>query len=364
MGANPETKDTPFTIPEEQVKEYLEQLRNGIVEDVVKQIRNDILKPPQGKEAEFMKAKEKFRDIIKALASGDIGKAKTLSESDEGGVFIPTEVSNQVARLMGEFGLVRKAGARTFPLKNSVRVPVFSGASLSTWGKEDVDYSAVSGSLFSSKTVSLDKLLSLIPITVELIEDAPALTDLLTLLVAEDMAKQEDQGVIFYNSGGGDPWDGLCFNSNVNEYTLSGDVDAEDWTALLTLRDTAPSSVKYTGAYFMHPSVWEHFRADKDNTGRPIFDLEKNTFAGRPVFEADFMPEIGSTSGGKPVVLYGDFRFVWIGEKGNITLEVLTQGTIGDINLITKDYRVLKFRKRQGWQAVMPTAFAVMKTAS
>jgi len=352
---------------EKRAQELIEKIKQGVTEEVKKEIEKELKENiiPQFTKGvdNKKKASETFRDIIKALWNNDWGQVKSLTETDEGGAFIPTEVSKEVARLMGQVGLVRKAGARVFSLNNPTKVPVFSGATLGSFTTEGATLTAVSDTLFSEVDFKLHKYISIIPMSVELLEDAPGLVDLLTVLVAEDLAAREDYACLMFDTASGDPWDGIIKVAD-NVYTLTGDITDGTWEDLVKLRDAAPYQVKYSGAYFMHPSVWSFYQSFKDSTNRPIFDLEKNTFAGRPVFEVPFLPAKGSTSGGKAVVVYGDFKYLWIGEKGGLSLEVMREATIGSTKLGEKDFRALKFRKREGAVVVKTDAFAVMKTAA
>ena len=83
------------------------------------------------------------------------------------------------------------------------------------------------------------------------------------------------------------------------------------------------------GAEYRRNAVWLmsdetalHLRTLKDDAGRYLWRDTDDTIFGRPVYTSPYMP--GATSGKSPI-LFGDFSFYWLMERGGIALKALRE---------------------------------------
>ena len=83
------------------------------------------------------------------------------------------------------------------------------------------------------------------------------------------------------------------------------------------------------GAEYRRTAVWlmsdetaMHLRTLKDSTGNYIWRDTDDTILGKPVYTSQYMPKIAS--GNKPV-LFGDFSFYWLMERGGVALKPLRE---------------------------------------
>ena len=85
-------------------------------------------------------------------------------------------------------------------------------------------------------------------------------------------------------------------------------------------------------------------RTLKDSTGNYLWRDADDTIHGRPVYTSPYMPGIGNNA--KPV-LFGDFSFYWLMERGGVTLKPLrekyaAQGAVGFIGTEFIDGRLVR----------------------
>lgn len=322
------------------------------------------------------------RRFVKALISKDYATLKELSPSnakalnvadqDDGGYLVPEPLANEIIRIAQTgYGLARQEFAYNLLTQgNSKRITAL-GSALSVYWVDEGEKKPASQPTFSLVTLALKKLVVIVPMTEEVVEDAGVdLTALVAQLIREAVDKEVD--LQFFNG------DGTVFTGLLNDTTIPSDVLAATKFAstvrpedVIGLADNTPLSVN--GKYYMHRTMLTKLRTlrqNADGTGDYLYNplgagAEGNgTLNGHAVVLSEAFPTLTEANAAdKPIMLYGDLkRGVAYGEKSDVKLKLLDQATITDvdgttvINLAEQDMLALRAVQRVGMKVTLASA--------
>jgi HK97 family phage major capsid protein len=339
-------------------------------------------------EIKSLDKKEKMASFIKAVFhkdSASLATFKAMSEGTDsaGGFVVPEEFAGEVNRIVEDFGLIAKL-ARKFPMKSdTLNVPRLS-ASVTVSYPGEATAGTASQPTFERVQLLSKTLVGLTPMSNELLEDADiSVVDLLTELFAEAIAGEMDkQGL----AGTGSPFTGILTDSGVTVVTgASGDTT---FTACATpsyarqlISQVKPWALQ--GASFvMHRTVWslmQTVRTISASSG-DYFSASYNpvvvgssqvqgfptamagTLWGYPVYLSDKMPT--TTAVTTKFIIFGSLKNVYVGMRKDLNISISQEGTIGGVSLFETNQSAIRVTARHAIAVGLPTAFAVLKTAT
>lgn len=324
------------------------------------------------KSARFVKALfAKDREVLSALSS----KAMTEGTAADGGFLVPDEFRSEIIRLVEDFGIIRKL-ARVIPMKrDTLNLPKVTASVTVSWPGEATAGTASIPTLAQVQLLA-KTLVGLTPLSNELLEDAD--TDTVALLVelfAEAIAGEEDnQGLV----GTGSPFTGVIAASGTTLVTMAAGKDTFAEADLDDYRDLI-SQVKATvlsgSAFFMHRSVWGLVQKLKENSQHvgafqnPIVTTVApqgvgiaGYLWGYPVYLSDKMPSTTAVS--TKFVIFGNLKFLYLGDRKQITMSVSQDATVGGVSLFEANMSAVRVTERVGITVGLASAFAILKTAS
>lgn len=262
--------------------------------------------------------------MIRAMRHKNMDEVRAVSTGTgaEGGYLLQTEVATEVLRLIPELGLYPRL-ARPWPMGEQ---KVDIGSVLSQMGAYwPGENNAITESFpsFGKLTLEAKKCGALIPIPIELIDDAtPNSGQLFTDLIREAIMKEIDRVGIAGRSvasGGSDVFDGLLYANSIVPTTLGtgktriSDVDPD---IFLTMQSAVPEGARENGSYLMETTVLDNVRKVKTSTGdyvnghfyTPPTGTEPAKLWGKPVYETSRLPAYSTTSQpSKRLALYGNW---------------------------------------------------------
>lgn len=333
---------------------------------------------------------ETTRKFLRALMAGDSKTVrelgmKAIDTSDDGsgadaGYLIPEPLANEVIRLESVgYGRARELFAYNLLTNGNTKRVTALGSTLSVFWVDEGEKKPSSQPSFSIVTLALKKLVTIVPMTEEAVEDAGIdLTGLVAQLIREAIDKEVD--LQFFN-GDGTVWTGIFNDTSIPTNELGSDEDIDDLTPddIIKLADDTPLGVD--GRYLMHRTVLTKVRTlrqNSDGTGDYLYnplagDGAWGTLNGYPVELVEAAPTRASATGtatpNLPIMMFGDFkRGVAYGEKSDVRLKLLDQATITDtdgetvINLAEQDMIALRAVQRVGMKVTLPTAMRRLVT--
>lgn len=207
--------------------------------------------------------------------------------------------------------------------------------------------------------------------------------DMLVELFAEALAVDLDRQAF---RGTGFPFTGIMYEPNVNVYNLaSGDDTFAEASVddLISMRSLVSSAALSGAAYYMHPTVWENFRKEREGsnggylvvgtmqTNGAAADQEARTpvqagnIDGYPVRLSDEMPALSETAVSTPFVIFGNLRYVLWGDRQQMAIAVSDSATLtASGNLFEKNMSAVRVEDRRAIAVALPKAFSIMKTAA
>ena len=341
----------------------IEELKS-IIKEVVQNEMSPYLEakrrlPAEGGE---QSTKEKLIGFVRSLSKG-------LAEGTPGtgGFLVPEEFRAEVLRIAKDVGYALRFATK-IPMKSDVmNIPSLSSSVSVSWVNEGAA-GTESTPAFQQVQLIAKKMLALTVISSELLEDASIeVVDLLTNLFAEAIASEVDKQVF---TGNGSPFTGILSNSNVNVVNMAtGKKSFKDvsFDNLIDAVSLVNVNAKKNASWFMHPTIVAILRKIKDKQDQyiwaPPIGTNPATILGYPVYEISSMPTVNNDNVGTPFIAFGDLKYVYIGLRSDMTVEVLKEATIGSVSLGQTDQQALRIRQRMAIAITLPGAFSVIKTA-
>jgi HK97 family phage major capsid protein len=370
---------------QELVKEVAGIVAPSVADEVVKRLsenrsaRKAIFGGASEKEvanSELIEKKMKVADFIKALYNKDFASVKAMSEgtTGDGGFLVPTYFASEVIRLAYVYGVAR-ANSRVVPMTGQIlKYPTASTVT----GYRIGEGSTITASkpTITQTTLTAKKLAVLVPMSVELVQDANVdVVDLLTRLSAEALAKIEDNWAFNGLAGG----EGIIQNSSVPSVIMTSGNTTYDKVTLDNLLDMISNldeSAITNAKFYMSLSVFNSIRKIQTNTGYPIVQLPGQgmpaTLWNIPVVFTRALPHATDQSqAGKAFIVLADLNFMLFGDRQQYTVDISRDATVIDtdgetsLNLFAQDMVALRVIERVDIEiAEAARAFVMLKTAA
>ena len=245
------------------------------------------------------------------------------------GYLLREELATQVYDLARAKSVVSRAGAVTVPLNEGRTLTLAGVASdpTSYWRHETVPVPATQAT-FNSKTIRLKTLAVLIPLSVELVEDAPNIVQIIESVIAQSLALKMDQAALA--GEGNDQPVGILNEEGTNEESGVGTPDnyADVSSAIESIQAANYPEEDASGlAWIANPRDFKTYDGLVDTTGQP---LQPTPWASqlRRMSTTSLEATAGSTS-----MVIGDFSQVILGVKpSGMRFEIFREGVASDEN--------------------------------
>lgn len=326
-----------------------------------------------------MKTKRKLPDDFPEILKRTPTSANQYEGSDAlGGYLVPTDLYNQVIRLVGEASLARRL-CLTIPMNTlSMRVPVRTSGPAVFWPGEGIAPDPTSvvfdGPLLTAKT-----MMAIEEITMELDEDSVvSLEPLMAQLFTEAVSTEENKQLFSCDTA---PFTGIVQTSNINDVYLGGSstsgashFSAVTYSDLVALMYSIDPRVIARGVFVMSTAAFQYIIGLKNSLGTPIFQTAYTALPfnqpfpdmtvgapgilmGRPCYFTNQLP-IDMSKKNTAMVIYGDFSKHAFGDRKALSIEFSDQvfWKVGGIGI--------RVRERIAFANLIADAFGVLKTAA
>lgn len=310
-------------------------------------------------------------------------KAMSEGTNSAGGYFVPEEIQSGIIRMVEDFGLVRKFSTKiSMPKTDTLNLPRLTTSVTVSWPGENTA-GTPSDPVLGNVVLAVKTLMGITAVSNELLQDSnTSITEMLMTLFAEAIAGEEDnQGLM----GSGSPFTGVMNDASVNLVApAAGNSTFTLCTTADNLRDmiTQIKPWALTGAgYFMHRVVLALAQKIKDTTNNYIVtaptqvvfsDVNGGSYGaaglpagyiwGYPVYLSEKLPS--STAVSTKYVIFGNLKFLYLGDRQEMKLEVSNAATIGGVNAFAANQSVVRVTERVALAVALPTAFAVLRTSA
>jgi len=277
---------------------------------------------------------------IQAMVTGDWSgagpeKAALSTGSQSGGGFLlEPALSSKVIDLARSASVVFQAGAQVFDMPTSevsmVRVTTDPTAS---WTTENAQLSTTQP-VFGRLRFRARKLGAIVPISKELVADAPNAAQEIERLLQTVMAQELDRVILLGDADGEEPL-GIFNHGDVSENAIGGAVDWDDFMDSVQVVEDAngmPNAILYP------PAVKKALAQLKVNS-------EANHYAAPPTAITD-LQRLTTTKLANSQAVVGDFENVMVGIRSGVEIVATDKVNISDGQGFERDQVLIKVRWR------------------
>lgn len=270
------------------------------------------------------------KQMIQAMRTGFSDRAVTnqLMTTNSGGYLLDTEMNDEIITQLEKRNVLREI-SHVIQTQSEHKVPILTDAPQSVWVEEGGQINFATDTAYSSITLSAYKLACSCKVTNELLFDsAYDLWEHVENIFSESISRAEQEA--FINGAASDTTRPTGLISTISADTdmqvtaSSSAMNADD---VVNLVYELPREYRQNAVFLMSDSTAALLRkfktADLDYIWQQTFkEGEPETLCGYRVFTSPYMP--AASSGNTPIV-FGDFNYFYIADRGTRTLRELKE---------------------------------------
>ncbi len=239
-----------------------------------------------------------------------------------GGYLVHGGVADRVIDLARSASVSLAAGAQTFTMdEGTVKIVKLTADPTAMWRAEGVDVLA-SQPTFGAITLTAKTLACAVPLSLELMQDAPNAAQIAETALSAAIGLKLDQAILQGVGSEQEPL-GILNTSNVNEIASVGTpADYSKFSEAVGKILTANRPSADGLAWVQHPDVFGVLDRLQDTTNQPL---------NKPGWVRGLRP-FSTTSLSTANGIIGDFSQILVGVRRNIGIRVVDAGTITDTN--------------------------------
>ncbi len=269
-----------------------------------------------------------------------------------GGYLVPDTYEEELVQALTEKNVIRQI-AKTIPTTHRMQIPVANGAGCADWFREGEGLNFNEAS-FGEVILDAYKLSTSILASDEMLEDgAINLEEHIRGFFAERIGEAEEDAFIRGN-GKGKPL-GLIYQAPMGAISeLEGDITLDD---ILNLEYSVKQAYRDNAVWLMSEDAYHKLRRIPHYDGRPLWNTnlqegEPEYLFGHRIYICKSMDDVAP---GSIPVMFGDFRFFWIGDRGKRVIKRLVEryADRGQVAFITTE--------RVDAKLVLPDAIKMLK---
>jgi len=250
--------------------------------------------------------------------------ANALKEGGDGagGYLVPDEYDERLVKALEDKNILRKLG-KCMVTERDLKIPVSLSDGEADWIEEGKPMTFMDAE-FGQVRIGAFKLAAAIRCTDEMLEDSGInLENYIEEEFASALGEKEEEA-FFVGDGQGKPT-GIVYQAEVAEEVS---VDELSLDTALDLMYSVKRPYRENGAvYIMSEDAYRTLRKQKVRDGKYVWsrnlqDDEPDTLFGAPVYVTKNLPELED---GNVVMLYGDFSYFWIGDRGKRKMKRLEE---------------------------------------
>lgn len=324
------------------------------------------------------KGDRKELSLLNKVAINDIqkaGYATTDVDADGGYIVADPEFEAEVEKLAAEYGVAfNEADVRNIST-NSIKTNK-RGSNVTMYETGQGAKKKGTKLTIQQILVELRKFAAIAIATDELVEDAAI--DFWTEVtqgfaeerarIADELVFIDDGGTLYNSTGIGT---GILETAGVAAETIGAAITDITWDDLLNAEAKVPTASAKNGKHYMHRTVWNVLRQNKDDNGRyqlvPAAGFQ--TPWGTPVVPVDVLPSVADGGANRGFTVFGDLKRVKLYVKKGLVLTESKDATVTDadeevVNLYEQDMSALRAVTRMVALVKFPEAFCIIGTGT
>jgi len=269
-----------------------------------------------------------------------------------GGYLVPDTYDTELVQALAEKNVIRQI-AKVIPTTQRMHIPVANGIGDAAWIREGEPW-GINEADFGEVVLDAYKLATSIRASDEMLEDGGVdIEEYIRKIYAERIGEAEEEAFIRGN-GKGKPL-GLIYQAPMGAISeLEGDITLDD---ILNLEYSVKQAYRDNAVWLMSEDAYHKLRRIPHYDGRPLWNPnlkegEPEYLFGHRIYICKSMDDVAP---GSIPVMFGDFRFFWIGDRGKRVIKRLVEryADRGQVAFITTE--------RVDAKLVMPDAVKYLK---
>ena len=316
-------------------------------------IREPLVGEAKAKDVKADDYKAAFEAFVKGKLTPEFKAVLNTGVDSEGGYIVPVEYQKKILEKLIEVSRTR-AISNVITTKSDRKIPIGGELPVFSWVEEQGTYGEANTN-FAQNTLSAYKLGGIIKVSEELLQDSFIdLENYLATLIARGLAQAEGEAFAV-GDGVGKPTGYMSLDATV---TLAG-TDSIAADELIDIYYSLKSPYRSNAYWRMNDSTLKAIRKLKDGNGNYIYAPalvagERDAILGRPIELDPFVSPLGASN---KVICFGDFDYYYIADRGNISMQKLTElyaanGVVG-----------FKVSKRVDAKPILAEAFTIAQNA-
>ena len=245
------------------------------------------------------------------------GKAQNAlkeNSNGSGGYLVPDSYDTQLVDALREKNVLRRI-SRVIKTEHTLRIPVTDTTGEAQWISEEHPF-VDSDVSFDQVTLDAFKLGTLIKVSEEMLEDcAVNMEQYLKKEFVCRIADAEEEAFLCGN-GVGKP---LGLVHQAKEVPVSGSV--LNFDTIIDLYYALPRLYRDNATLLCSENAYRELRKIKTAAGHNLW-TDPDELLGCPIYTSRYLDDIAP---GSMPILFGDFSYFWIGERGKTTLRRLSE---------------------------------------
>jgi HK97 family phage major capsid protein len=152
-------------------------------------------------------------------------------------------------------------------------------------------------------------------------------------------------------------------STNITQLAVASAKDVDYQSLVNVTYALSPGQLMKGGMWVMHRTIFGYIQGIVDANKRPIvlnpWDARTRTLLGYPVYLSEQAPQDAATT---PIIGFGNWKWVAFGLRQGIQASLLTEATVGGVNLASQRSVGLILDVRFGVNFTLPGNIAVVKT--
>ena len=239
-----------------------------------------------------------------------------------GGYLVPNTYDTRLVMALEEENVLRKLGT-TFQTTHKLHIPISEGIGRAVWVAEGESY-PVGEAKFSEVVIDAHKLGTSVLASDEMLEDGGVdLEAYIKTMFAERIGAAEEE--VFARGDGKNKPLGIIYQAEVGAETEKDGVISMD--DMINLLHSVPRVYRGKAVWVMSEDAFYNLRRIVQHNGKPLWknNLQKGELQklfGHEIYVCKSMEKVVP---GKIPVMFGDFSYFWIGERGKRVMKRLVE---------------------------------------
>lgn len=289
----------------------------------------------------------------------EIRNALQVGVDTEGGYLVPDEFENTLIQGLRQENIVR-SHAHVFQTNSgSHKIPVVSTKGTASWIDEEGAIPE-SDDAFGQQTIGAHKVGTIIKVSEELLNDSAF--DLEGYFTSEFSRRigDKEEDAFFNGDGVNKPLGVLADAGGAEVGVTAASATAITADEIINLFYSLEAPYRKNAIWVFNDATMAAIRKLKDSTGqylwqKALHEGDHETLLGKRIYTSPFMPELAA---GNKTVLFGNFKYYWIGDRQGVTFKRLNEryADTGQVGFLAT--------KRVDAKLLLPEAIKVLQMKS